>query len=157
MKLPDSQNHVHQEARQQLNGLRVVAPRSSRSEPFVYGYLSRLLDDTELNAIQDPRVRAQTRAAHREAYRTSLRLLRRDIRRILERRRKLMDATEQWSFESLLSDTARMWKLLAILHMAGVAHGLRLPALVSAAREACLELQGFLAQPVTAAPAFHGA
>jgi hypothetical protein len=32
-----------------------------------------------------------------------------------------------------------------------------LPALVSAAREACLELQGFLAQPVTAAPAFHGA
>jgi hypothetical protein len=126
-------------------------------EPFLYGYLSRLLDDRELEAIQDPRVRAQTRAAHREAYWTSLRLLRRDIQRILDRRRKLMDATGQWRFESLVSDAARMWKLLAILRLAGIAHGLRVPALVSAARGACAELERVLTQPVTAGPAFREA
>ncbi|HKD07056.1 MAG TPA: hypothetical protein VKB79_14225 [Bryobacteraceae bacterium] len=115
------------------------------------------MDDREIEVIQDPRVRAQTRAAHREAYWMSLRLLRRDIQRILDRRRKLMDATGQWSFESLISDAARMWKLLAILRIAGIAHGLRVPALISAGREACAELERVLTQPVTASPAFREA
>ena len=59
--------------------------------------------------------------------------------------------------DSLVSDAVRMWKLLAILRLAGIAHGLRVPAVVSAAREACTELERVLKQPVTAGPAFREA
>lgn len=142
------------EARQQLSELRIV--RQSKPESgFQYGYLARLIDDRELALIEDAAVRAATRAAHRQVYWKSLRLLRRDVNRMMVNRRKLMDARQEWRFESLVSDTARVWRLIWTLRIAGVAHGAHVPLLVAQAGEACTELRRLMS--VTSAPAIHAA
>lgn len=113
----------------------------------------RLLDDRELNSIQDVRVRSETRAVHRQVYRKSLQLLRRDVGRMLVNRRKLMETRQEWRFEALVGDTVRVWKLLWTLRVAGAAHGIHVPVMVNAAREACRELQSLMAAPLTSSPA----
>jgi hypothetical protein len=149
---PTEYRDSHREARQRLSGLSIVK-QASVSAAFPYGYLMRLLDDRELNSIQDVRVRSETRAVHRQVYRKSLQLLRRDVGRMLVNRRKLMETRQEWRFEALVGDTVRVWKLLWTLRVAGAAHGIHVPVMVNAAREACRELQSLMAAPLTSSPA----
>jgi hypothetical protein len=145
------------EARRQLLGLRIVRPAAS-TVAFRYGYLPRLLDDRELAVIEDPAVRAATRSVHLQIYRGSLRLLGRDIGRMLRQRRKLMEAKGEWRFEVLISETARIYRLLWKLRVAGMAHALHVPAMAAAAGAACSDIANAIeALAVTSVPAVREA
>ena len=152
MKNTGYRDRAHFEAKEQLSGLRVVEPASAASA-FQYGYLARLIDDRELDLIEDREVRSAVRTAHRQVYWKSLCLLKRDVKKILVNRRKLMEARKEWRFEVLIADTARIWQLIWILQLAGAAHGMHLPMMISAARAASVELQALVALPFPSVPA----
>ena len=156
MKSTDYRDRAHFEARQQLSGLQIVEPalgESSLAAPgFQYGYLVRLIDDQDLDLIDDPEVRSAVRAAHHEVYWKSLRLLKRDVKKILVNRRKLMETRKEWRFEVLIGDTARIWQLIWILQLAGAAHSMHVPMMISAARAASVELQALVALPFPSVP-----
>jgi len=157
MNLTESKDQAHLEAKKQLSGLGIVKPESA-SGGFQYGYLPRLIDDRELELIEDAALRSATRDAHRQVYWKSIRLLSRDVRRIRENRRKLMDVRQEWSFESLIADTARIWRLLLVLRVAGAAHSLHVPGMVNVARNASAELQILVTAPLrsfSSVPAVH--
>lgn len=156
MKRTGYRDHAHLEAKQQLSGLRIVEP-SFAAAGFQYGYLVRLIDDQDLGLIRDPEVRSAVRAAHRQVYWKSLRLLKRDVKKILVNRRKLMETRREWRFEALLADTVRIWQLIWILQLAGAAHGMRVPMMISAARAASVELQAVVALPFPSIPAVSAA
>lgn len=152
MKHTDFRDRAHFEAQKQLSGLRIVEP-SLASSGSQYGYLARLIDDRELDFIEDKRARSAVRAAHHQVYWQSLRLLKRDVKKILVNRRKLMEARKEWRFEVLIADMARIWQLVWILQLAGAAHGMHLPMMISAARAASVELQALVALPFPSVPA----
>jgi hypothetical protein len=156
MRHTDFQDRAHFEAKQQLSGLQIVEP-SFVASGFQYGYLARLIDDQELGIIEDPQVRSAVRAAHRQVYWKSLRLLKRDVKKILVNRRKLMETRKEWRFEVLIGDTARIWQLIWILQLAGAAHGMRVPMMITAARAASAELQSLVAIPFPSGPAISAA
>jgi hypothetical protein len=156
VKSTDYRDRAHFEAKQQLSGLQIVGPafgESSLAAPgFQYGYLVRLIDDQDLDLIDDPEVRSAVRAAHHEVYWKSLRLLKRDVKKILVNRRKLMETRKEWRFEVLIGDTARIWQLIWILQLAGAAHSMHVPMMISAARAASVELQALVALPFPSVP-----
>ncbi len=156
MNRTNYRDRAHFEAKQQLSGLRIVEPASVASG-FQYGYLARLIDDRELDLIADPLVRSAVRAAHRQVYWKSLRLLKRDVKNVLLNRRKLMETRKEWRFEVLLADTARIWQLIWILQLAGAAHSMHVPTMITAARAASVELQGLVAVPFPSVPAVSAA
>jgi hypothetical protein len=155
-KRTEYRDRAHFEAKRQLSGLQIVEP--SLAEPslaasgFQYGYLVRLIDDQDLDLIEDPEVRAAVRAAHHQVYWKTLRLLKRDVKKILVNRRKLMETRKEWRFEVLISDTARIWQLIWILQLAGAAHSMHIPMMISAARAASVELQALVAIPFPSVP-----
>lgn len=112
-----------------------AAPRS-----FRYSYLCRLIDDRELRDF-DPSVRSELRRAHKQAYWKNLSLLRRDAAHVLKVRREMMGARQDWDFNSLVSDYARVQVLLATLTMAGVSHSTRFSVGLERARVACSEFE----------------
>jgi len=124
---------------------------------FHYGYLARLIDDSELHAIPDPAVRAATRQIHRDVYWKSLRLLQRDVDRIRVSRRKMMDARQEWKFERLIAESAQMSRLLWTLRIAGVAHTIHVPFMIAAVRQTCVELNRLMAVPLAPIPAGYAA
>lgn len=125
--------------------------------PFHYGYLARLIDDSELHAIEDPKVRAATRQIHRDVYWKSLRLLQRDVDRIRVSRRRMMDARQEWKFERLIAESAQMSRLIWTLRIAGVAHTVHLPFMIAAVRETCAELNRLMSGPLAPIPASYAA
>lgn len=129
------------------SGLRNVEVR--RDFRFRYGYICRLIDDSELQGLPSA-LRARTRSVHKEAYWKSVSLLRRDAERVLHVRREKMAAQREWDFQSLVNDYARVHLLLAKLTIAGMSHSVRLGAGLESAREACREFENFLAQPTFA-------
>jgi hypothetical protein len=116
------------------------APRDFR---FRYGYICRLIDDGELQALPAP-LRTRTRTFHKAAYWKSLSLMRRDADHIFKVKRERMAAEQQWSFESLLNDYARIQLLMAKLTVAGLSHSIHLGAGLESARQACFEFEAFL-------------
>jgi hypothetical protein len=121
-------------------------PRSTTSEKirFRYGYICRLIDDSELQDLPKD-LRSQTRERHKAFYWKSLSLLRRDAVRVLKLRREKMSAIGAWDFQTLVNDHARIQLLLAKLTLAGITHSVRLGAGLDSARQACLEFESFLA------------
>jgi hypothetical protein len=134
---------------------RVQASETSRpvSRRFRYSYLCRLIDDSELQDF-DPSVRAELRRAHKQAYWKNLSLLRRDAADVLKVRREMMGAQQDWDFNSLVSDYARVQVLLATLTMAGLSHSTRFSVGLERARVACSEFETlFTSSPLLAASA----
>ena len=125
------------------NSPRVTARREFR---FRYGYICRLIDDSELRGLPSG-LRSRTRSVHKASYWKSLSLLRRDAESVLRLRREKMSAQKEWDFETLVGDYARVQVLLAKLTLAGVGHSMRLGAGVESARQACAEFEAFLAIP----------
>jgi hypothetical protein len=121
------------------------APRDFR---FRYGYICRLIDDGELQALPAP-LRTRTRTFHKAAYWKSLSLMRRDADHVLRVRRERMAAEQQWNFEFLLNDYAKMKLLMAKLTVAGLSHSIHLGAGLDSARQACLEFEAFLTSPAS--------
>jgi len=156
MKNTGYRDRAHFEAKEQLSSLQIVQPALPVSVNQ-YGYLARLIDDRELDLIEDPGVRSAVRTAHHQVYWKSLRLLKRDVKKILVSRRKLMEARKEWRFEVLLADTARIWQLIWILQIAGAAHTMHVPMMISAARAASVELQSLVALPFPSIPAVSAA
>jgi hypothetical protein len=152
MKHTDYRDRAHFEAKQQLSGLQIVEP-SLAASGSQYGYLARLIDDRELDLIEDREVRSAVRTAHHQVYWKSLRLLKRDVKKILVYRRKLMETRKEWRFEVLIADAARIWQLIWILQLAGAAHSMHVPMMISAARTASVELQALVALPFPSVPA----
>jgi hypothetical protein len=103
---------------------------------FRYSYLCRLIDDSELQDF-DPAVRSELRRVHKQAYWKNLSLLRRDASHVLKVRREMMSAQQDWDFNALVSDYARVQVLLATLTMAGISHSTRFSAGLERARVAC--------------------
>jgi hypothetical protein len=122
-----------------------VGARSSarRDFRFRYGYICRLIDDTELRGLPSE-LRAHTRSVHKATYWKSLSLLRRDAESVLRLRREKMAANQKWDFEMLVGDYARVHLLLAKLTLAGVGHSIHLGAGLDSARQACLEFEALL-------------
>jgi hypothetical protein len=123
------------------------------SRRFRYSYLCRLIDDSELQDF-DPSVRSELRRAHKQAYWKNLSLLRRDAAHVLKVRREMMSAQQDWDFNSLVSDYARVQVLLATLTMAGFSHSTRFSVGLERARLACSEFETlFTSSPMLAASA----
>jgi hypothetical protein len=110
------------------------------SRRFRYSYLCRLIDDDELQEFE-PVVRSELRRAHKQAYWKNLSLLRRDAARVLKVRREMMSARQDWNFNSLVSDYARVQMLLATLTMAGLSHSTRFAVGLKRAKVACSEFE----------------
>jgi hypothetical protein len=100
---------------------------------FRYGYICRLIDDSELDGMPAA-LRTRTRSFHKETYWKSVSLL----------RREKMAANREWDFQSLVNDYARVQLLLAKLTVAGMSHSVRLGAGLEGARQACREFEAFL-------------
>jgi hypothetical protein len=110
---------------------------------FRYGYICRLIDDGELRGLPSA-LRSRTRSVHKATYWKSLSLLRRDAECVLRLRREKMSANQDWDFEALVGDYARVQMLLAKLTLAGLGHSVRLGAGLDSARQACLEFEALL-------------
>lgn len=124
---------------------------------FRYGYICRLIDDSELSALPAA-LRSRVRTFHKSAYWKSLSLLRRDAERVLKIRRERMAACQEWDFQVLVNDYARIQLLLAKLTLAGMSHSVRLGAGLESARLACQEFEAFLSSPaLTSSSAVHAA
>ena len=119
---------------------RTETPRDTR---FRYGYICRLIDDSELDALPST-LRSHTRNLHKAAYWKSVSLLRRDAERVLKLRREKMAAHQAWDFQSLVGDHGRVQMLVAKLTIAGVCHSIRLGAGLDTARQACREFEALL-------------
>jgi hypothetical protein len=138
-----------------VNTTRMQALGTSRpaSRRFRYSYLCRLIDDSELQDF-DPAVRSELRRAHKQAYWKNLSLLRRDAAHVLKIRREMMSAQQDWDFNALVSDYARVQILLATLTMAGLSHSTRFSVGLERARVACSEFETlFTSSPLLAASA----
>jgi hypothetical protein len=123
------------------------------SSRFRYSYLCRLIDDSELQDF-DPSVRSELRRAHKHAYWKNLSLLRRDAAHVLKVRREMMSAQQDWDFNALVSDYARVQVLLGTLTMAGLSHSTRFSVGLERARVACSEFETlFTSSPLLAASA----
>ena len=134
---------------------RVEGSRTSRPTlgRFRYSYLCRLIDDSELQDF-DPSVRSDLRRAHKQAYWKNLSLLRRDAAHVLKVRREMMSAQQDWDFNALVSDYARVQVLLGTLTMAGLSHSTRFSVGLERARVACSEFETmFTSSPLLAAAA----
>ncbi len=132
----------------QVAGRSRPAPRS-----FRYSYLCRLIDDSELQDF-DPAVRSELRRVHKQAYWKNLSLLRRDAAHVLKIRREMMSAQQDWDFNALLSDYAKVQVLLGTLTMAGLSHSTRVSVGLERARIACSEFETlFTSSPLLAASA----
>jgi hypothetical protein len=118
----------------------IETPRNMR---FRYGYICRLIDDGELQALPAS-LRTRTRTFHKAAYWKSISLMRRDAEHVLKVRREKMAACQQWDFQALLNDYARIQMLLAKLTIAGMSHSLHLGAGLESARQALREFEAFL-------------
>jgi len=110
------------------------------SGSFRYSYLCRLIDDSELQDF-DPSVRSELRRAHKQVYWKNLALLRRDAARVLKVRREMMGAQQDWDFNSLVSDYAKVQVLLATLTVAGLSHSTRFSVGLERAKVACSEFE----------------
>lgn len=110
------------------------------SRRFRYSYLCRLIDDSELQEFA-PEVRTELRRVHKQAYWKNLSLLRRDAAYVLKVRRQMMSAQQEWDFNSLVSDYARVQVLLATLAVAGLSHSTRFSVGLERARVACSEFE----------------
>jgi hypothetical protein len=119
-----------------------------RNFRFRYGHICRLIDDSELDGLPAT-LRARTRSFHKETYWKSISLLRRDAEVVLKLRREKMAAQQEWDFQTLVNDYARVQMLLAKLTLAGMSHSVRLGAGLDAARQACREFETFLTFPVS--------
>jgi hypothetical protein len=119
---------------------------------FRYGYICRLIDDSELQGMPAA-LRSRTRTAHKATYWKSLSLLRRDAERVLRLRREKMAAQQEWDFQTLVNDYTRVQMLLAKLTLAGVNHSIRLGAGLEGARQACREFEVLLTSPASLLPA----
>jgi len=117
-------------------------PQSSSvaTRRFRYSYLCRLIDDNELRDFS-PDLRSQLRRAHKQAYWKNLSLLRRDAARILKVRRQQMGAQQEWDFNSLVTDYARVQYLIGTLTLAGITHATRVSVGLEYARAACTEIE----------------
>jgi hypothetical protein len=138
-----------------VNTARVQASGASRlpSRSFRYSYLCRLIDDSELQCF-DPAVRSELRRVHKQAYWKNLSLLRRDAAHVLKVRREMMGAQQDWDFNALVSDYARVQGLLATLTIAGLSHSTRFSVGLERARVACSEFETlFTSSPLLAASA----
>lgn len=102
-----------------------------------------MIDDSELEGLP-PALRTRTRSIHKATYWKSLSLLRRDADRVLTVRRQRMAVCQEWDFQVLVNDYARIQILLAKLTLAGMTHSIRLGAGLEAARKACREVEAFL-------------
>jgi hypothetical protein len=132
---------------------RVKASGTSRptASRFRYSYLCRLIDDSELQDF-DSSVRSELRRAHKQAYWKNLSLLRRDAAHVLKVRREMMSAQQDWDFNALVSDYARVQVLLGTLIMAGLSHSTRFSVGLERARAACSEFETlFTSSPLLAA------
>lgn len=125
------------------NGRRIETARDTR---FRYGYICRLIDDSDLAGLPSE-LRSRTRSVHKAAYWKSVSLLRRDAEHVLKLRREKMAAKQEWDFQSLVGDYARVQMLLVKLTVAGLGHSVRLGAGLDAAREACREFEAMLIYP----------
>jgi hypothetical protein len=132
-----------------LSARRVEAQTRFR---FRYGYICRLIDDSELQGMPAA-LRSRTRSVHKATYWKSLSLLRRDAERVLRLRREKMAAQREWDFQALLNDYARVQMLLAKLTLAGINHSVRLGAGLEGARQACREFETMLTSPASFLPA----
>jgi hypothetical protein len=111
-----------------------------------------LIDDSELQDF-DPSVRSELRRAHKQAYWKNLSLLRRDAAQVLKVRREMMSAQQDWDFNALVSDYARVQVLLGTLTMAGLSHSTRFSVGLERARVACSEFETLFTSPLIAASA----
>jgi hypothetical protein len=112
-----------------------------------------LIDDSELQDF-DPSVRPELRRAHKQAYWKNLSLLRRDAAHVLKVRREKMSAQQDWDFNALVSDYARVQVLLGTLTMAGLSHSTRFSVGLERARVACSEFETlFTTSPLLAVSA----
>jgi hypothetical protein len=127
-------------------GIGARSAGTKRDFRFRYGYICRLIDDNELEGLP-VRLRARTRSVHKASYWKSVSLLRRDAESVLRLRREKMAANQQWDFEALVGDYARVHMLLARLTIAGVGHSMRVGAGLESARKACVEFEGLLSAP----------
>ena len=116
---------------------------SSREARFRYSYLCRLIDDRELEGLSEP-LRSRTREAHRATYLKNVSLLRRDAEHVLRVRREKMAAEQEWNFQLLVDDYARVRLLIGKLKFAGLCHALHLGAGLDAARQALREFESIL-------------
>jgi hypothetical protein len=132
---------VESSRREPESSRRIETPRDMR---FRYGYICRLIDDGELQTLPAP-LRTRTRSFHKAAYWKSLSLMRRDADFVLKTRRERMASLQQWDFQALLNDYARVQVLLAKLTVAGMSHSIHLGAGLESARQACREVEVFLA------------
>ena len=124
--------------------------RTPAAKGFRYSYLYRLIDDREIADL--PRTaRAELRHAHMQAYWKNLSLLRRDANIVLKTRRARMGAAQDWDFNSLVGDYARVQMLLAALTLAGLSHATHVPVLREQVRAVCAEFEAmFTASPALA-------
>ena len=127
---------------------RMEAPRQAMR--FRYGYICRLIDDRELDGLSGS-LRSRTRSLHKAAYWKSLSLLRRDAERVLKVRRERMAAFQDWDFQVLVNDYARIQVLLGKLALAGIGHSIHLGAGLESARQACREFEAFLSPGLSSA------
>ena len=125
--------------------------RTASAKRFRYSYLYRLIDDREIADL--PRsTRAELRRAHKQAYWKNVSLLRRDASLVLKARRTRMGAEQDWDFNSLVGDYARVQMLLATLTLAGLSHTSRVPVLLEQVRTVCTEFETmFTASPALVA------
>ena len=125
--------------------------RTVSAKRFRYAYLCRLIDDREIADL--PRAaRAELRRAHKQAYWKNLSLLRRDANVVLKARRARMGAEQDWDFNSLVGDYARVQMLLAALTVAGLSHTTHIPVLLKQVHGVCAEFEAmFTASPALVA------
>lgn len=125
--------------------------RSTSANRFRYAYLYRLIDDREIADLPTA-ARAELRRAHKQVYWKNLSLLRRDANVVLRARRARMGAEQNWDFNSLLGDYARVQMLLATLTVAGLSHTTGVPVLLKQVRAVCTEFETmFTATPALVA------
>jgi hypothetical protein len=120
---------------------------SSHEARFRYSYLCRLIDDRELEGLPEP-LRSRAREVHKATYRKNLSLLRRDAEHVLRVRREKMAAEQEWNFQLLVDDYARVRVLIGKLKFAGLCHALHLGAGLDSARQALREFESILTAAV---------